>query len=134
MSLFPRASRWCLLFRTILIYRKWDIGRASGKRTSREHLLYYKNEGSHNVGIRYDERMRMAFLGLKKHVLVNPKKLRQLEQVYRGSLTDKSQVTKVARLAAQEAALLMADDIPPVMKEALVKPLSHKVRKWTQTE
>ena len=40
--------------------------------------------------------------------------------------------TKAARLAAREAALLMAEDIPPAMKEALVKPLSREVRKWTK--
>ena len=47
-------------------------------------------------------------------------------------LTDNSQVTKAGHLAAKEAALLMVEDIPLAMKEALVKPLSRKVRKWTK--
>ena len=47
-------------------------------------------------------------------------------------LTDNSQVTKATHLAAREAALLMAEDIPPAMKEVLVKPLSREVRKWTK--
>ena len=65
----------------------------------------------------------------QKSVLVDPERPRQLEQVYKERLTDNSQVTKAARLAAREAALLMADDIPPAMKEALVKPLSSEVSK-----
>ena len=65
----------------------------------------------------------------QKRVLVDPERPRQLEQVYKERLTDNSQVTKAARLAAREAALLMADDIPPAMKEALVKPLSSEVSK-----
>ena len=44
--------------------------------------------------------------------------------MYKERLTDNSQVT--------EAALLMAEDIPPAMKEALVKPLLREVRKWTK--
>ena len=70
--------------------------------------------------------------GFQKRVLVDPERLRRLEQVYKERLTDNSQVTKAARLAAREAALLMAEDIPPAMKEALVKPLSREVRKWTK--
>ena len=70
--------------------------------------------------------------GFQKRVLVDPERLRRLEQVYKERLTDNSQVTKAARLAAREAALLMAEDIPPAMKEALVKLLSRKVRKWTK--
>ena len=70
--------------------------------------------------------------GFQKRVLVDPELLRRLEQVYKEHLTHNSQVTKAARLAAREAALLMAEDIPPAMKEALVKPLSREVRKWTK--
>ena len=69
--------------------------------------------------------------GFQKRLLVDPEWLRRLEQVYKERLTDNSQVTKATRLAAREAALLMAEVIPPAMKEALVKPLSHEVRKWT---
>ena len=65
----------------------------------------------------------------QKRALVDPERPRQLEQVYKELLTDNSQVTKAARLAAREAALLMAVDIPPAMKEALVKPLSSEVSK-----
>ena len=54
-------------------------------------------------------------------MLVGLERLRQLEQVYKERLTDNSQVIKAARLAAREAALLlMAEDILPSMKEALV--------------
>ena len=70
--------------------------------------------------------------GFQKRVLVDPERLRQLEQVYKERLTDNSQVTKAVHLAAREAALLMAEDIPPAMKEALVKPLLRKVHKWTK--
>ena len=70
--------------------------------------------------------------GFQKRVLVDPERLRRLEQVYKERLTDNSQVTKAARLAAREAALLTAEDIPPAMKEALVKPLLREVRKWTK--
>ena len=62
--------------------------------------------------------------GFQKRVLVDPERLRRLEQVYKERLTDNSQVTK--------AALLMAEDIPAAMKEALVKPLLREVRKWTK--
>ena len=52
--------------------------------------------------------------------------------MYKERLTDNSQLTKAARLAAQEAALLTSEDIPPAMKQALVKPLSRDVLKWTK--
>ena len=68
----------------------------------------------------------------QKRVLVDSQRHRQLEQVCKGRFTDNSQVTKATRLAAREATLLTADDIPPAMKEALVKPLSREVSKWTQ--
>ena len=71
--------------------------------------------------------------GFQKRVFVAPERLRRLEQVYKKRLTDNSQVTKAACLPAREAALLMAEDILPAMKEALVKPLSHEVRKWMKT-
>ena len=70
--------------------------------------------------------------GFQKRVLVDPERLRRLEQVYKERLTDNSQVTKAARLAAREPALLMAEDIPLAMKEALVKPLLREVRKWAK--
>ena len=62
--------------------------------------------------------------GFQKRVSVDPERLRRLEQVYKERLTDNSQVTKAARLAAREAALLMAEDIPPAML--------REVRKWTK--
>ena len=65
--------------------------------------------------------------GFQKRVLVDPERFHQLKQVYKERLTDNFQVIKAAHLAAREAALLMVEDIPLAMKEALVKPLSHKV-------
>ena len=65
-------------------------------------------------------------------MLVDPERLCWLEQVYKERLTDNFQVTKAARLAAREAPLLMAKDIPPARKEVLVKPLLREVHKWTK--
>ena len=64
---------------------------------------------------------------------MDPQRLCQLEQVHKVRLTDNSQVTKAASLAAKEAALLMSYDIPPAMKQALVKLLSREVYKWAKT-
>ena len=70
--------------------------------------------------------------GFQKRVLLDPERLRQLEQVYKERFTDNSQVTKAVRVAAREAALLVAGNIPPAMKEPLVEPLSQEVRKRTK--
>ena len=91
-----------------------------------KETLYYKNEASHEC---WDNDV---IPGFQKRVLVDPERLRRLEQVYKERLTNNSQVTKAARLATREDALLVAEDILPAMKEALVKPLSCEVRKWTK--
>lgn len=45
--------------------------------------------------------------GFQKQVLGDPERLHQLEEVYKERLTENSQLTESARLAAKEAATLM---------------------------
>ena len=70
--------------------------------------------------------------GFQKQVLVDPERLRQLEEVYRERLTENSQLKKAAHLVAKQAAILMSNDIPLGMKKALVKPLAREKRQWTK--
>ena len=70
--------------------------------------------------------------GFENQVLVNPERLRQLEEVHKERLTENIPLTKAARLAAKEEAILMSDMIPPGLKEALVKPLSNEKKMWTK--
>ena len=70
--------------------------------------------------------------GFQKQLLVDPERLRELEEVYRERLTENSQLTKAACLMAKEAAILMSDDIPLGMKKGLVKPLALEKRQWTK--
>ena len=49
-----------------------------------------------------------------------------------GTFDGQLSIDEAARLAAQEAALLTSEDVPPAMKQALVKHLCRDVRKWTK--
>ena len=74
----------------------------------------------------------MSMPGLKKHVLMDPQKLEQLEEVYKGHLTDNARLTKAARLAAKQHALLMSSDIPPSIIQALLQDMEPDVQYWTR--
>ena len=69
--------------------------------------------------------------GFQPRVLASPQQLQALEEDYKGRLTENSQLTKAARLAAEQEVLLNSD-VPPDMKVAMLKPLSRQVRKWTK--
>ena len=51
--------------------------------------------------------------GFKKHVLLDPQTLKQLEEGYKGHLTENSRLTRAARLAAKQHTLLKSKEIPP---------------------
>ena len=58
--------------------------------------------------------------GFRKHVLMDPKKLAELEDVYNGRLTENARLNKAARLASQQHALLTSTAIPSGIKRELL--------------
>ena len=60
--------------------------------------------------------------GFENKVLIDPQRLRQLEDVYKERLTENLPLAKAARIAAKQEAILMSDQIPPGVKKALATP------------
>ena len=70
--------------------------------------------------------------GFENKVLIDPQRLRQLEDVYKERLTENIPLAKAARLAAKQEAILMSDQIPPGVKKALATPLANEKKLWTK--
>ena len=70
--------------------------------------------------------------GFKKHVLLDPKKLAELEELYKGRLTENARLNKAARLADKQHALLTSPEITPGIKHELLKDLTPDVQYWTK--
>ena len=70
--------------------------------------------------------------GFRKHVLMDPKRLPELEEVYKGRLTENAHLNKAARLAAKQHAFLTSTDIPSGIKHELLKDIAPDVQYWTK--
>ena len=70
--------------------------------------------------------------GFENKVLIDPQRLRQLEDVYKERLTENIPLAKAARIAAKQEAILMSDQIPPGVKKALATPLANEKKLWTK--
>ena len=70
--------------------------------------------------------------GFENKVLIDPQRLRQLEDVYKERLTENLPLAKAARIAAKQEAILMSDQIPPGVKKALATPLANEKKLWTK--
>ena len=70
--------------------------------------------------------------GFENKVLIDPQRLRQLEDVYKERLTENLPLAKAARIAAKQEAVLMSDQIPPGIKKTLATSLADEKKRWTK--
>ena len=70
--------------------------------------------------------------GFKKHLLLDPQILKQLEEGYKGWLTENALLTKAARLAAKQHAILKSKEIPATIKKALLEDMAPDLQHWTR--
>ena len=70
--------------------------------------------------------------GFRKHLLMDPKRLAELEEVYKGRLTENARLNKVAHLAAKQHTLLTSTKVPSGIKHELLKDIAPDVQYWTK--